>query len=677
MNQMRETLRRVTEENSKLKSSFNCVMEEDDSLRKQLSGANAQNKMLEDRARTMQAQLDNLQQHETEMNQMRETLRRVTEENSKLKSSFNCVMEEDDALRKQLSGANEQNKMLEDRARTMQAQLDNLQQHEKEMNQMRETLRQVTEENSKLKSSFNCVMEEDDSLRKQLSDANAQNKMLEDRARTMQAQLDNLQQKNAFLMAQMPKDSGEVVCPRKRVKVDNEKRASKSVKLSGANAQNKMLEDRARTMQAQLDNLQQHEKEMNQMRETLRQVTEENSKLKSSFNCVMGENDSLRKQLSGANEQNKMLEDRARTMQAQLDNLQQKNAFLMAQMPKDSGEVVCPRKPVTEEEETEASKSVKVLLNSKVYDLLTILMDWISNQHLSKIEIQGEREGNDKPQGAKENNTPENCIKLLPMVTGQLQWMPFVDPKLHMPVIQFIYWSLRQINTGSKHASMTSTMERLGEVIFKGVVHKGNLQKLSEKSTQSKPKTALFFKSSFMPLRFLSTLILLETAKRVSYLTRAFHSLCVDLKTDEGKMLFLQYQCVPVILSHLTISRKCLLSGALDALIEMARSSDKSYLQLFLEYCSTESVFRACSALLQNPKLDICFSKKICSMLRKLSEIKSNKKMFELFALPKVIKELLKTTHPDHHHFCVDLKVILCNLGVAKSNSAKLQFKHK
>jgi len=36
------------------------------------------------------------------------------------------------------------------------------------------------------------------------------------------------------------------------------------------------------------------------------------------------------------------------------------------------------------------------------------------------------------------------------MVTGQLQWMPFVDPKLHMSVIQFIYWSLRQIDTGSQ-----------------------------------------------------------------------------------------------------------------------------------------------------------------------------------------------------------------------------------
>lgn len=33
------------------------------------------------------------------------------------------------------------------------------------------------------------------------------------------------------------------------------------------------------------------------------------------------------------------------------------------------------------------------------------------------------------------------------MVTEQLQWMPYVNPKLHVPVIKFIYWSIRQIDT--------------------------------------------------------------------------------------------------------------------------------------------------------------------------------------------------------------------------------------
>ncbi|XP_071896518.1 uncharacterized protein [Anas platyrhynchos] len=271
---------------------------------------------------------------------------------------------------------------------------------------------------------------------------------------------------------------------------------------------------------------------------------------------------------------------------------------------------------------TDVVDVLQLLRISKVYDPLTILMDWISDQHLSKIEIQEEREGSEKPQCAKENYTLENCMKLLPMVTGQLQWMPFVDPKLHMSVIQFIYWSLRQIDTGSQDASMTATMERLAEVILKGAVQKGSMQKWTKKSTRSKPKAAHFFKSSSMPLRFLSTLVVLRTAKRMDYLTQAFHSLCVDLKTDEGKILFLQYRCVPIILSHLTISKKCLLFIALNALVEMAMNNDKIYLKIFLEDCSNERFFHTLAALLQNRELDISILERICFILQKLSEIK-------------------------------------------------------
>eukprot|EP00075_Anas_platyrhynchos_P014096 XP_027303349.1 coiled-coil domain-containing protein 138-like isoform X2 [Anas platyrhynchos] len=303
----------------------------------------------------------------------------------------------------------------------------------------------------------------------------------------------------------------------------------------------------------------QHETKMSQLRETLRKMTDENNELRSSLNSLRENNELLKTQL---------------------------------------------------------------LRISKVYDPLTILMDWISDQHLSKIEIQEEREGSEKPQCAKENYTLENCMKLLPMVTGQLQWMPFVDPKLHMSVIQFIYWSLRQIDTGSQDASMTATMERLAEVILKGAVQKGSMQKWTKKSTRSKPKAAHFFKSSSMPLRFLSTLVVLRTAKRMNYLTQAFRSLCVDLKTDEGKILFLQYRCVPIILSHLTISKKCLLFIALNALVEMAMNNDKIYLKIFLEDCSNERFFHTLAALLQNRELDISILERICFILQKVSEIK-------------------------------------------------------
>lgn len=54
-------------------------------------------------------------------------------------------------------------------------------------------------------------------------------------------------------------------------------------------------------------------------------------------------------------------------------------------------------------------------LNSQVYELLTLLMDWISDQHLSKIKIQEEREDTHKfmaTQTSKKSCTQERCMKV-------------------------------------------------------------------------------------------------------------------------------------------------------------------------------------------------------------------------------------------------------------------------
>ncbi|NXM12423.1 CC138 protein, partial [Ploceus nigricollis] len=257
--------------------------------------------------------------------------------------------------------------------------------------------------------------------------------------------------------------------------------------------------------------------------------------------------------------------------------------------------------------------------------------------------------------------------QLLPIATEQLQWMPYVNPKLHVPVIKFIYWSIRQLDSDIQHTTMRSTMRRLGEDIFKGIVSKGNPHSSSEQSTESKSKSATFFKSFCMPLRFLSTLIVLKTVKQVDYLAQAFESLRVDLKTDEGKALFLEYQCVPVVLSHLKVSSTSLLSSALDGLLQMTMESGS--LQPFLEACSNESFFQTCSVLLQSSKLDIAVLEKLCVILQKLSRIKSNKKLFELFGLHRMFQELRRTMDPGHTFLCINLNSILLNLEYLRSNS--------
>ncbi|XP_025890248.1 coiled-coil domain-containing protein 138 isoform X2 [Nothoprocta perdicaria] len=413
----------------------------------------------------------------------------------------------------------------------------------------------------------------------------------------------------------------------------------------------------------------QHEAEVKQLTEALREITKENRRLKSSFDTLKERNDSLKKQLSDVTELNKKLEGQARKVQARLENLQRKHEFLTVQKSKDVYQVVQQSKPVKQEKGTVTSKIAKIPLNLQVYELLTALMDWISDQHLSKLKTQEEKEASHKlllTQNSKKTYTQEKCMKLLPVVAEQLQWMPFVNSKLHIPVMKFIYWSIRQLDTGMQHAAMASTMRRLGEDVFKGTTSKGRLHASPEQSNESKSKSAAFFKSSFMPLRFLSTLIVLKTVTQ-DYLAQAFDSLCIDLKTDEGKSLFLEYQCVPVLLNHLKITSRGLLSSALDGLLQMTMESD--CLQPFLEACSNESFFRTCSVLLRTPKLDLHVLEKLCVILQKLSRIKSNKKMFELFTLHLMIQELQRTTHPDHAFLCINLNSILFNLGLARSSS--------
>ncbi|XP_023573293.1 coiled-coil domain-containing protein 138 isoform X4 [Octodon degus] len=319
------------------------------------------------------------------------------------------------------------------------------------------------------------------------------------------------------------------------------------------------------------------------------------------------------------------------------------------------------------QEKVPALRTCKVPLNGQVYELLTVFMDWISDHHLSKVKHEGSDVDGEKLRLASQrSDIQEKCVKLLPVLTEQLQCLPLVSARLHEPLVRFIYWCLRQLDAGAQHSTMTSTLRRLGEDIFKGVIIKGVQDNSSECSVVIKPKTAAFFKSSNLPVRFLSTLIVLKTVTQADYLAQAFDSLCLDLKTDEGKALFLEYQAVPVILGHLRVSSKGLLSNAVDSLLQMTVESKA--LQPFLEACSNSFFFRTCSVLLRTPKLDLQVLEKLSIILQKLSKIKSNKKLFELFTIHLMLQELQRTTHPEHAFLCINLNSTLFNLGLTKGS---------
>ncbi|XP_052600912.1 coiled-coil domain-containing protein 138 isoform X3 [Peromyscus californicus insignis] len=376
----------------------------------------------------------------------------------------------------------------------------------------------------------------------------------------------------------------------------------------------------------------------------------------------------LKLQLNEVSEENRKMEIQAKRVQARLDNLQRKYEFLTVQKLKGDSHAA-PEMKNLKQEKVPVSKPFKTALNGQLYELLIVFMDWISDHHLNKVEPEEPSVNGEKPslKPSQRSDIQEKCVKLLPLMTEQLQWMPFVNTKLHEPFIKFIYWSIRQLDAGTQHSTMTSTLRRLGEDIFKGVAIKGIQDNSSEHSVENKPKTAVFFRSSSLPLRFLSTLIVLKTVTQADYLAQAFDSLCLDLKTDEGKALFLEYQAVPVILRHLRISSKGLLSNVIDSLLQMTVESPS--LQPFLEACSNSLFFRTCSVLLRTPKLDLHILEKLSIILQKLSKIKGNKKLFEVFTIHLMLQEIQRTTHPEHAFLCINLNSTLFNLGLTKCNS--------
>ncbi|NXW71254.1 CC138 protein, partial [Hirundo rustica] len=159
----------------------------------------------------------------------------------------------------------------------------------------------------------------------------------------------------------------------------------------------------------------QHEAEVKQLTEALREITKENRRLKSSFDSLKEVNDSLRKQLSDVTELNKKLEGQARKVKARLENLQRKHEFSVVRKSNNLCQVMKESKPVKQEKVMATSKTATLPLNSQVYELLTSLMDWISEQYLSKIETQEEREDTHKPvvtQSSKNPCTQEKCMKV-------------------------------------------------------------------------------------------------------------------------------------------------------------------------------------------------------------------------------------------------------------------------
>ncbi|XP_066562084.1 coiled-coil domain-containing protein 138 isoform X2 [Amia ocellicauda] len=408
----------------------------------------------------------------------------------------------------------------------------------------------------------------------------------------------------------------------------------------------------------------QHQQEVRRLQESLRDRDKENKRLTSSFETMKAFNDTVKKQLHDVSEQNKRLEKQARSVQARLENLQRKHELLAVQRGRENippgGQDV---KRARRDQAAAGARPAKPPPSPAVYEALAALLDWVVDLQLRHLPP---RDGGD------DSLAQERCSKLLPMLTEQLQSGPAVSASLHVPLVRFIYWALRQLENTPQHNTLTSTMRRLGEEAYRGAAPRRGRGGSPDRGHEGKPATAAFFRSPSLHVRFLSTLIVLKTVSQADRLAQALDSLHRDLQAAEGRALFLQYQALPLVLALLHSGGRGLLSAALDILLQM--TADPGFLDAFLQSCSSESCFRTLSLLLRQPRLDVPLLEKISVLLQKLSKIKRNKRLFELSGIHLAVQEMHRTADPAHTFLTINLNSILYNLGLLKRESRPLRF---
>ncbi|XP_072119276.1 coiled-coil domain-containing protein 138-like isoform X2 [Mobula birostris] len=413
----------------------------------------------------------------------------------------------------------------------------------------------------------------------------------------------------------------------------------------------------------------QHVAEVNQLINAMKEKMKENKRLKSSFDSLKDLNDSLKKQINNITQQNKKLQVQNKKIQSRLENLQRKHDLPVMRKIHENVSTGMKGIGLEKEEKIQPARRINRSLNSSFCELFALLLDWTSDGYLCYLTPEDENDTQTSlgPRCLPRKSVQQMCLKILPLITAQIHLMPPGNIKLQLALVKFIYWALRHIDRRGTQTVLVSTMRRLGEDLFQGNMSRAIQDSPSGSGAEAVPKAAAFFKSSNLNVRFLSALCILKTITQVDYLAQVFNILLTDLNTDEGKALFLEYQALQIILCYLKPSSKNLLYSAVDIILQMTMES--RYLQDFLEACSSESWFCTCSMLLKSSKLEIQILEKLSIILQKLSKIKNNKKLFELFSIHIFVQELHRTMNPEHTFLIKNLQSILFNLGIIKGTA--------
>ncbi|KAM3862388.1 LOW QUALITY PROTEIN: coiled-coil domain-containing protein 138 [Diretmus argenteus] len=289
--------------------------------------------------------------------------------------------------------------------------------------------------------------------------------------------------------------------------------------------------------------------------------------------------------------------------------------------------------------------------------LLALLLEWVlDGQTLSSVQgDQGKRVDQRLPADVL---LKERCYKVLPLLSDQLHQTSWSEPDLLLNLLRLIHWVLTHMNRSTQHVALSSTLRHLVEDVSKHPAQSEDPD-LFPKSPcgggGGHPRSWPLYRSPCPHTRILSTLIILRTITQADVLAQALDSLHSELMCEESRGLFIQCGGVCLLLSVLRAGRGAL-QTPIDILLQL---SESRFLTPFLEACSCEEFFRTASQLLKHPRLELPLLEKLSILLQKLSSIRKNRRLFELFSLHLQIQELHHKTNHTHTFLCLNLRSIL------------------
>jgi len=403
----------------------------------------------------------------------------------------------------------------------------------------------------------------------------------------------------------------------------------------------------------------------------LKEKSREHKRLKENFETLKAANDTLRKELESIQLQYSKLEKTTSSLQARLNNLQRRREqgevkeedFLPADLVKRRSQ----QKAEQSRDVTKPRSSAKCSCCSGVYEVLAVLLEWISEVNLRHAIT-------DQPTKPLEGFNSKHflhdkCFKVMPSLVEILREVGTSQQSLMLPCVQFTYWSLLQMgNHQTARTSLSSTLRRLGEELYRP---RGAVKSTDEgclAAGQSSNKECLYFRSANLHIRFLSSLVILQTITQVDHVAHVFEVLKTDLKCESAKELFLHYQATPVFLPYVKPSSRQFSNAALDIYLHM--TVDSQVLSSFLQSCSNEAWFRPVTMLFRMPNAEEKLLEKISIILQKLSKLKCNRKFFEVFGLTVACQELVRSLGTKNAFLSLNLKSIIFNLQARPASSS-------